>query len=1010
MVVRAFWVVAAALFAVAMGGVASGAELRDGLWAHQRSDLAPDPGVTFGKLSNGMRYMLKRNVTPQSGVTIYLRIAAGSLHEADDQRGLAHFLEHLAFQGSKNVAAGEMLKTLQRLGARPGADANAFTSFDETVYQMDLPKADTATVDTAFMLMREIADRLLLTQEAMDKERGVVLEEMKLSERPAARAARVQFQGLFPGVRHNERWAIGEKSIIEKASVATVRKFYNQYYRPERSMLIVVGDVDPAAIEAKIGALFSDWKQPGRAGRNPDIGRYKATGLRAGSFADSTIGESVSINRVEAEKYEAPTKATYIDGMRRGVGLAIANQRLSVLARKPDIPFDAAALGAGSIPGVAEFVRIAASTGRGNWYRTLQSIEQEVRRIATHGVNQIELNRQIRRLRDENEAAARGAVVMTNPVIAQVLLASVKYDFVFLSVEQHVVLREEALKGMTVDNVNIEFRKMLAPEPSFLFVASAVPVVGGEARMTQAYLDSVKVPVEAPALVAARPFPYTSFGTPGKVVERREIAELGATEVKFENGMRLNVKSTDFRKEEIGVSVRFAGGILDFPRNESRLRSAYTNSWVYGGLKQIDYDDLIDTVADRQVGAFSFIDDDAYQLTGGTKGQDLLFQLQLLTAYTTEPAFRARALDSVKAEYREGWRRRRATPRSVLGFELGSVLHSKDARWTAPTPEMVTAMTNEHVQTTMEAVLRERPTDISIVGDVSVDDAINVVAQTLGALPKRAKSYKAPEGARDVRYPAEGQSLTLTHDGRADQAIAQVAWPGPDYHTNPREARAFRLLREMVWTELLERLRAQGKAYTPEATSFTSRVFPNFGFLSVAAETSPGDVDGVYSEVDAIVAGIRDGNVTDDMVVRARTPLLSTLENAMRTNSYWLGALADYQSDPRGLGEQTTFVTDYQSITKDEMIAVARKYLTEARRVQVRVIPASAAIASLLLHKSALPSFDLVMTMSAPTQLTTGFEGTLPLKLGETEDRRTPEGVVPELPREKMCWFAHLPC
>src|SRR5262245_56393024 len=313
-----------------------------------------------------MRYMLKRNGQPQNGITVYLRIGAGSLHEGDDQRGLAHFLEHLAFQGSKNVAPGEMLKTLQRLGARPGADANAFTSFDETVYQMDLPKSDQPTVDAAFMLMREIADRLSLTQEAMDKERGVILEEMKLSDRPAALAAKAQFQGLFPGVKHNDRWAIGEKSIIETASVSSVRKFYNQYYRPDRSLLIVVGEIDPAAIEAKVAALFSDWKQPGRAGRNPDIGKVKANGLHAASFTDSSLGESVSINRVRAEKYEAPTKAHYMADLRRALALSIVNQRLSVIARKPEIPFDAAAMGAGSIPGVADFVRIAASTGRGN--------------------------------------------------------------------------------------------------------------------------------------------------------------------------------------------------------------------------------------------------------------------------------------------------------------------------------------------------------------------------------------------------------------------------------------------------------------------------------------------------------------------------------------------------------------------------------------------------------------------------------------------------------------------
>ena len=233
-------------------------------WPQSHSDLPPDPGVRFGVLPNGMRYAIMRNATPPGQVAMRLRFDVGSLMEHDDEQGLAHFLEHMAFNGSTNVPSrGEMVQDLERLGLAFGADTNAGTSFDNTTYKFNLPKSDDQTVDTSLMLLREIASNLTLDQAAMNQERSVILSEERLRDSPSYRVFKSQLGFTMDGQRPPQRLPIGLVPIIQSAKRDLLLDIYQHYYRPERATLVVVGDIDPAAIEAKIKARFSDWRGRG---------------------------------------------------------------------------------------------------------------------------------------------------------------------------------------------------------------------------------------------------------------------------------------------------------------------------------------------------------------------------------------------------------------------------------------------------------------------------------------------------------------------------------------------------------------------------------------------------------------------------------------------------------------------------------------------------------------------------------------------------------------------------
>jgi zinc protease len=251
-------------------------------WAHEASDLAPDPGVRFGVLANGMRYAIMKNATPAGEASLRLRIDAGSLMEREDQLGLAHFMEHMIFNGTKNVPEGEFVKRLERHGLAFGPDTNAYTSFDETVYMLELPETDAETIDTALFLMREAAGEALLEAEAVNRERGVVLSEERTRDTPGYRSLKAQYDFFMRGMLPPKRFPIGNTEVLKNAPRERFVEFYESYYRPENATFVAVGDFDVDMMEKEIRERFSNWRGEGAPGARPDLGRIVPRSWRPG--------------------------------------------------------------------------------------------------------------------------------------------------------------------------------------------------------------------------------------------------------------------------------------------------------------------------------------------------------------------------------------------------------------------------------------------------------------------------------------------------------------------------------------------------------------------------------------------------------------------------------------------------------------------------------------------------------------------------------------------------------
>ena len=308
-------------------------------WNFAASDIPVDPDIIFGVLPNGMKYALLKNSTPKDSVVLRMRFDVGSFAEADDQRGLAHFLEHMAFNGSKGVPEGEMIKLLERKGLAFGADTNASTGFDETLYKLDLPNASDDLIDTGLMLMRETASELTIDPAAVDRERGIILSERRARDTYQLRSLIDQLDFQMKGMTVANRIPVGTEEVIRTAPAARIRDLYDRYYRPERTTLVMVGDFDPAAIEAKIKARFSDWKGRGPAGAAPKIGTIDyARPEAAHAFIDPAIQDAVTISAFKPWVDEPDTKAKRARSLAEDAGEAIVSRRLAKLALAEDSP------------------------------------------------------------------------------------------------------------------------------------------------------------------------------------------------------------------------------------------------------------------------------------------------------------------------------------------------------------------------------------------------------------------------------------------------------------------------------------------------------------------------------------------------------------------------------------------------------------------------------------------------------------------------------------------------
>jgi zinc protease len=498
------------------------------------------------------------------------------------------------------------------------------------------------------------------------------------------------------------------------------------------------------------------------------------------------------------------------------------------------------------------------------------------------------------------------------------------------------------VKGLKAETVTAAVREVFHGEGPLVFLATPQPVQGGDQAVLAAFTAAQQVAVAPPAEPKQVAWPYEDFGPPGKVAETRTVADLGVTFYRFENGVRLTVKPTKFKADQVLVQVNVGDGMLDLPADQQSPYWA-SNAYIEGGLKRIDVEDMERVLAAKLYGARFRIGDDSFELSGQTRPADLLTQMQVLAAYATEPAWRENAFLRIKGAGKTIHDQYDSTDQGVMARALQGLIHSGDRRWTFPSREEIATAELSDISGPITAAMAKGPLEVVIVGDVTPEAARDAVARTFGALPARPSAPSIDDAQRKVAFPqGVAQPIVLTHKGRADQSIGYVAWPTTDYWEDPARAQATAVMGEVLRLRVLDQLREQeGATYSPQVSYTHSQVWRGWGYMAVAVEVPPAKLAGFFADVEKIAADLASREVSPDELERAKQPRIEQFEKAQVTNGYWLNDLSGAQWDPRKLEFIRNYIEGTKKVTAADVRRSAQTFLKPERAFKIEVVPAS---------------------------------------------------------------------
>jgi zinc protease len=911
----------------------------------QESDLKPDPAARFGRLENEVRYVVLSNHEPRDRASLRLLILAGSLNEKEDQRGLAHFLEHMAFNGSTHYPPGTIVEFLQRMGMSFGADVNASTSFDRTIYRLELAHADNTTLLEGMRVFSDYARGLLLIDEQIDKERGVILSEKRASDSAGYRNFVAEFEGMLGTTLLPRRLTIGLPEVITKARRERFTDFWNTWYRPEKMVVVAVGDFgDQGAVEKIVRDGFANLRARAPIRRNPELGKLaKFEGVRPIFHAEpETAATNISIRSITPYSHEADSAARRQDRLRRTLVLAMLNRRFSILGKREDAPFSFASA---AVSEQFDFFRDASVhllCKSEQWAAALALGEQELRRAIEHGFTAGELSEASANLDNQLEQASKSANTRHSNALADRIVGQLLIGEVFITPADELALLKPALHVITPADCQAALRKDFGGNGSFVAVTGNAQIPGdATAAIALAYEQAHAVAVTPPDADLKMAWGYTDFGPPGTIAKREHIADLDLELVTFENGARLNLKRTNFEAGRINLMASVGDGTITEPVAQRGVALLARGTFLVGGLGKHSADDLRQLFAGKNVGWQFSPELDTLQLSGRSTPDDLLLQLQLLAAELSDPGYRPEALRVAHKGLEQFYLSLNHTVNGPLATEVANLLANGDPRFGVPKEEIMMARTIDEVKAWLTPQLARGPLEVALVGDLDIEASIAAAARTIGALPRREAKPALPE-LKKVTFPAQPFTKSYVIDSEIPKGAVFVYWPTDDLF-DARRGRRLNLLADILQDRLRVRVReAIGGTYSPRAQNNSSDVFPGYGYMAVSIDIDPAMAGKISDLAVEIADELKQKGVTDDEFKRAREPTFSAATQSMRDNTYWLPrVVARAQEKPERLDWTRMRLADIEAIRPAEISALAAKFLGRERASRATILPAT---------------------------------------------------------------------
>jgi zinc protease len=911
-----------------------------------QAPLPLDPAVRRFTLDNGLTVYVRKNARPANRVLLRLAVDAGSLDEADDQQGLAHFLEHMAFNGSEHFKPGEFISYFESVGARLGPHVNAQTGFEETIYMLDLPADRPEVLARGFSALADVAGGLTLDPVQVDKERGVVVEEWRGSLGAGTRIRDKQLPVIFKGSRFAERLPIGKPEIIRTAPVARIKAFYDTFYRPERMALVAVGDADPAQLEQALRAAFAGLRARGGTppDRNDDVPLHGDT--LTSVVADPELPRSsVTIMRKRTREPQA-RGIDYRRGLVDRLVQQMMDERFEEISRRPDARILGAGVGDEELSRTTSSFALTASVEDGKLGDGLTTLAIEAKRVREHGFGAGELERAKKwmaafyaRAYAEREKSESGS--FAREYVSHFLDGEPAPG---IAVEYR--LAGDVLPAVTAQDVAAAAARLL--EPGSRVVLAVSPQKDGLTVPTEADLQAT---LAAAAAVAVTPWADSASDralmeqppAPAAVVSRRERADLGVTIVRFANGLEAWLKPTDFKNDEVAFTMYAKGGLAADASPATftthSLATAYVGLSGAGGLKALD---LQKVLAGRIASASPYVSLYTHGVSGSATPADLETALQLLHQRLVAPGDDPEAFALLQRQLEAAVANRLQNPQAIFGDKVGEV--NTGGHYTAQPLTLQKVAALDRVE--MLRFYRERFANAAdftcfMVGAFKTDEAIALLAKYVGTLPSTgtARSSTADVG---LRFPAASTKAEVTagREPRGQALVSFYADPPPDPDEQERVLGATDVLEIALRDILREDL---GQTYGVSVDLSQRLPARGSGHTSVSFGADPANLPGMIERVTAEVRRLQQQGPTDDLTSRVKETARRNYETALRQNGYWLGRLQTTHLLGQDAGVILTRPARIDALTPSVLKDALVRYFPLDRSTVVTLVPATAA-------------------------------------------------------------------
>jgi zinc protease len=901
-----------------------------------------DPAVKTGTLANGLQFMIRRNDQPARRVALRLAVKAGSLDEADDQQGLAHFLEHMAFNGSAHFKPGELVSYFEASGARLGPHVNAYTSFEETVYMLELPTDSKELVEKGLVALADFAGGMSLDAEQVEKERGVVVEEWRGRLGAGSRVRDQQIPYLYNKSRYALRLPIGKPEILRTAPVERLRAFYDAFYRPEKMAIVVVGDVDPQAIEAAIRTTFGPLSPRAPVAARPDASVPIASELVVGVVTDPEVTQS----SVQLVRKRPSDPSRLVRDYRRSLVESLAdrmlNARFGELTRKPDAPFLGAGVGGGSLTPDVDTYSLSARVPEGGLAAGLTAIVAEARRAQQFGFTASELDRAKRSTLSFYERAYNERTKTESGSYAGEYLALFLSGEPSPGIEYEYRLVQEAMPGISLEEVSALVRSRLdAPSRVVLATAPEKPGVQkpSEDELRSAIRAAETLTLTAWAdeggdaeLLAAKP-------QPGTVTARRELPELGVTIVRFANGVEAWLKPTDFKNDQVLFSMYAPGGTSLAPAGDfiqASLATSYVGLSGAGGHTATDLEKLL---AGKRASASPYIALSTHGFNGSSSPGEIEIALQLLYIQFTAPGDDPQAFALLQRQLASMVANRGRSPGEVFGEKLEAINSSNHYTSQPLTPELVGTVDRAKLFSYYKARFANAADfTLFMVGAFEADTAVPLLARYVGSLPSsgtRSSQFKDLA----IRFPASIEKAVVEkgQEPRSQTVISFFADPPPD----PTEQERIIAATTVLQTALRDMLREElGQTYTVSVGLSQQLPQRGDGYLEVSFSAAPENITPMADRVLAEVKRLQQDGPSADLTNRAKESARRGYETALRQNPYWLRRLQTVHLLGGDPGEILTRTARIDAISPEVLRQTFRTYLPLDRYTVVTLLPA----------------------------------------------------------------------